>query len=91
MRGAQMARTPHGASPGLADGMDLHAPAAKGSDGAEGPVVKRIAIESEQNGGHMVGERVHGIGVFHLVGPRGVDTHLRMAYAATIEQAVRQI
>ncbi|GHB72588.1 hypothetical protein GCM10010347_48620 [Streptomyces cirratus] len=60
--------------------MDLHALAAKGSDGAKGSVVERIAIESEQNSGHMVGERVHGSGVFHLVGPSGNGTHLRMAY-----------
>ncbi|MFD3327253.1 hypothetical protein [Streptomyces sp. NPDC058701] len=71
--------------------MDLHALAAKGSDGAEGSVVERIAIESEQDGGHMAGERVHGNGVFHLVGPSGGGAHLRMAYAVVTEQAIRQI
>ncbi|MET9569712.1 hypothetical protein ACFYNW_18300 [Streptomyces virginiae] len=71
--------------------MDLDAFAAKGSDGAEGSVVERIAVESEHNGGHMVGERVHGNGVFHLVGPSGGDAQLLMAYAAVTEQAVRQM
>ncbi|MCY0951777.1 hypothetical protein [Streptomyces sp. H27-S2] len=71
--------------------MDLHALAAKGSDGAKGPVVERIAIEPEQDGGHMVGERVHGNGVFHLVGPSRDGAQLRMAYAAVTEQAIRQI
>ncbi|ATZ26234.1 hypothetical protein SLAV_22090 [Streptomyces lavendulae subsp. lavendulae] len=71
--------------------MDLHALAPKGSDGAEGSVVERIPIESEQNSGHMVGERVHGNGVFHLVGPSGEDAQLRMAYARAIGQAIRQM
>ncbi|GAA2626351.1 hypothetical protein GCM10010425_24050 [Streptomyces spororaveus] len=71
--------------------MDLHALAAKGSDGAEGSVVERIAIESEHNGGHMVEIRVHGSGVFHLVGPSGGGAHLLMAYAAVTGQAIRQI
>ncbi|WP_242438877.1 hypothetical protein [Streptomyces sp. CB00455] len=71
--------------------MDLHAFAAKGSDGAKGSVVERVAIESEQNSGHMVEMRVHGNGVFHLVGPSGGGAHLRMAYAAVTEQAIRQI
>lgn len=71
--------------------MDLHALAAKGSDGAEGSVVERIPVESEHNGGHVVGERVHGIRVFHLVGPSGGDVRLLMAYAAVTEQAIRRI
>ncbi|GGZ14242.1 hypothetical protein GCM10010343_46490 [Streptomyces avidinii] len=71
--------------------MDLHALAAKGSDGAEGSVVERIAIESEHNGGHMVEIRVHGNGVFHLVGPSGGGAHLLMAYAAVTGQAIHQI
>ncbi|MFD4244222.1 hypothetical protein ACFWP3_21870 [Streptomyces sp. NPDC058525] len=71
--------------------MDLHALAAKGSDGAEGSVVERIPVESEQNGGHMVEIRVHGSGVFHLVGPSGEGAHLRMAYGKSTEQAIRQI
>ncbi|MGR4883314.1 hypothetical protein ACIPUC_28430 [Streptomyces sp. LARHCF249] len=71
--------------------MDLHAPAAKGSDGAEGSVVERIAIESEQNGGHMAEKRVHDSGVFHLVGPSGEDAQLRMAYGAVTGQGIRQI
>lgn len=71
--------------------MHLHAFAAKGSDGAKGSVVERIPIESEQNCGHMVEIRVHGNGVFHLVGPSGGDTQLRMAYAAVTGQAIRQI
>lgn len=71
--------------------MDLHALAAKRSDGAKGSVVERIAVESEHNSGHMAVERVHGNGVFHLVGPSGEDTQMRMAYAAVTEQAIRQI
>ncbi|MCY0919947.1 MULTISPECIES: hypothetical protein [unclassified Streptomyces] len=71
--------------------MDLHAFAAKGSDGAEGSVVERIPIEPEQNGGHMVGERVHENGVFHLVGPSWGGVRLRMAYAAVTGQAIRRM
>ncbi|GHI89178.1 hypothetical protein Sxan_65420 [Streptomyces xanthophaeus] len=91
MHGVQVPRTSHGTSPGLDDGMDLHALTAKGSDGAKGSVVERIPIESEQNCGHMRGERVHGGGVFHLVGPSGGGAQLRMAYPSVTEQAIRQM
>ncbi|EDX26013.1 hypothetical protein SSAG_05804 [Streptomyces sp. Mg1] len=91
MHGAQIPGACHGSSPGLDDGMDLHALAAKGSDGAKGSVMERIAVESEQNSGHEVAEGVHGSGVFHLVGPSGKGAQLRMAYAAVTEQAVRQM
>lgn len=71
--------------------MDLHTLATERSDGAEGSVVERIPIESEHYCGHMAVERVHGNGVFHLVGPSGEDTQLRMAYAAVTGQAIRQM
>ncbi len=71
--------------------MDLHAPPPKRSDGTEGSVVERIPIESEHYSGHMAVERVHGNGVFHLVGPNGEDAQLRMAYAAVTGQAIRQM
>lgn len=71
--------------------MDLHAHAPKGSDGAEGSVVERIPIESEQNCGHLAGMRVHGNGVFHLVGPSGKGAHVRMAYTDVTGQAIRRI
>ncbi len=54
-------------------------------------MVERIPIESEHYSGHMAVERVHGNGVFHLVGPNGEDAQLRMAYAAVTGQAIRQM